>query len=195
MGSYGQNWKPNFDQKISLFQPSNLSKALILEPRGPQPLYSDIWASLGSLDPDQQQSQNFSLLVLISNQVSQRHGILMNFLLLFSTLLLHSGVGSWVVEVRSLLMLSSKNPSLNCHSKHHISHLSNRAVQEPSLILFSWMYVLTISCIWLYICIRVQAENKKKYPPALFGTGLTQKTIWQQFFWHRVPSSLTTRAF
>ena len=71
-----KNEKPNFDQKISLFQPSNLSKALILEPRGPQPPYSDIWASLGSLDPDQQQSQNFSLLVLISNQVSQRHGIL-----------------------------------------------------------------------------------------------------------------------
>jgi hypothetical protein len=54
MGSYGQNEKPNFDQKISLFQPSNLSKALILEPKGPQPPYSDIWASLGSLDPDQQ---------------------------------------------------------------------------------------------------------------------------------------------
>ena len=41
MGSYGQNEKPNFDQKISLFQPSNLSKALILEPKGPQPPYSD----------------------------------------------------------------------------------------------------------------------------------------------------------
>ena len=53
MGSYGQNEKPNFDQKISLFQPSNLSKALILEPKGPQPPYSDIWASLGSLDLDQ----------------------------------------------------------------------------------------------------------------------------------------------
>ena len=51
MGSYGQNEKPNFDQKISLFQPSNLSKALILEPKGPQPPY--IWASLGSLDLDQ----------------------------------------------------------------------------------------------------------------------------------------------
>ena len=31
MGSYGQNAKPNFDQNISLFQPSNLSTALILE--------------------------------------------------------------------------------------------------------------------------------------------------------------------
>ena len=39
--------------KISLFQPSNLSTALILEPKGPQPPYSDIWASLGSLDLDQ----------------------------------------------------------------------------------------------------------------------------------------------
>ena len=63
-----------FDQKISLFLPSNLSTALILEPKDPQPPYSNIWASLGSLDLDQQ--QNFSLLVLISNQVSQRHGIL-----------------------------------------------------------------------------------------------------------------------
>ena len=53
MGSYGQNEKSNFDQKINLFQPSNLSKALILEPKGPQPPYSDIWASLGSLDLDQ----------------------------------------------------------------------------------------------------------------------------------------------
>ena len=31
--------------KISLFQPSNLSTALILEPKGPQPPFSDIWAS------------------------------------------------------------------------------------------------------------------------------------------------------
>ena len=38
-------------------------------------------------------------------------------------------------------------------------------------------------------------QKIKKIPPALFGTGLTQKTIWRQFFWRRVPSSLTTRAF
>ena len=46
MGSYGQNAKPNFDQNISLFQPSNLSMALILGPKGPKPPNSDIWASL-----------------------------------------------------------------------------------------------------------------------------------------------------
>ena len=43
MGSYGQNAKPNFDQKNSLFQPSNLSKVLILEPKGPKPQNNDIW--------------------------------------------------------------------------------------------------------------------------------------------------------
>ena len=31
----------------------NLPMALILEPKGPKPPYSDIWASIGSLDPDQ----------------------------------------------------------------------------------------------------------------------------------------------
>jgi hypothetical protein len=60
--SNGQNAKPHFDLKIILFQPSNLSGALILEPKGPQPPYSDIWASLGSLNPEQHQSQNLSLL-------------------------------------------------------------------------------------------------------------------------------------
>ena len=75
MGSYGQNRKPNFDQKkISLFQPSNLSNALILEPKGPQPPYSDVWASLGSLELDQPK-KSFGA-DLISNQHSQRHGIL-----------------------------------------------------------------------------------------------------------------------
>ena len=79
MDSYGQKAKPNFDQKISLFQPSNIPMALILEPKGPKPPNSDIWASLGSLDSDQQQSQKISLFVLISNPVSERHGILRGF--------------------------------------------------------------------------------------------------------------------
>ena len=61
-----------FDQKISLFLPSNLSTALILEPKGPHPPYSDAWASFGSLDLDQPKK----VLVLISNPVSQWHGIL-----------------------------------------------------------------------------------------------------------------------
>ena len=43
MGSYGQNAKPNLEQKICLFQPSNLSTALILEQKDPL-------ASLGPLD-------------------------------------------------------------------------------------------------------------------------------------------------
>ena len=38
-------------------------------------------------------------------------------------------------------------------------------------------------------------QKIKKIPPLLFGTGLTQKTIWRQFFWRRVLSSLTPRAF
>ena len=51
--SNGQNEKPDFDPKISLFRPSNLSRALILEPKGPQPQYSDFCASLGSLNLEQ----------------------------------------------------------------------------------------------------------------------------------------------
>ena len=46
-----QNLIMTKQQKISPFQPSNLLTAQILEPKGPKSPYSDIWTSLGSLNP------------------------------------------------------------------------------------------------------------------------------------------------
>ena len=38
-------------------------------------------------------------------------------------------------------------------------------------------------------------QNIKKIPPALFGMGSTQGSIWRHFFRRRVPSYLAPRAF
>ena len=44
---------------------------------------------------------------------------------------------------------------------------------------FEYMADIEERCVLLYLGCR---QKIKKIPPLLFGTGLTQKTIWQQFF-------------
>ena len=50
--------------------------------------------------------------------------------------------------------------------------------------------------IWPLSIYNLGCRQKiEKIPPALFGMGLTQKTIWRLFFGRRVSSSLAPLAF
>ena len=64
-------------------------------------------------------------------------------------------------------------------SSHKNTHLFQLTFFSIDDILQSIEVTLPLA---LFFSIRMQAENEKKNPPLLFGMGLTQKTIWQQFF-------------